>query len=48
MSDPKAFGGSWGVLNTAMAITTVAYVTIAFFGFLKFGFSVEVIYHIRI
>lgn len=37
MKNPKSFGGLFGVFVLSMAITTVVYVTIGFFGFWKYG-----------
>ncbi|XP_022244683.1 proton-coupled amino acid transporter 1-like isoform X2 [Limulus polyphemus] len=41
MKTPKAFGGWTGVLNTGMVIVASVYTAMGFFGFLKFGSSVE-------
>ncbi|XP_076335122.1 proton-coupled amino acid transporter 2-like isoform X2 [Tachypleus tridentatus] len=41
MRTPKAFGGWTGVLNTGMVIVACIYTAMGFFGFLKFGSSVE-------
>lgn len=37
MKTPKAFGGTFGVLNQAMAMIIVLYVGMGFFGYLKYG-----------
>lgn len=41
MREPSAFGGSSGVLNTAMTIVTTLYIGMGFFGYLRYGDSVQ-------
>lgn len=41
MREPSAFGGVIGVLNTAMIIVAAMYTGMGFFGYLKFGDSVQ-------
>lgn len=41
MREPQAMLGSFGVLNTSMALTAIIYAATGFFGFAKFGESVE-------
>ena len=38
---PRDFSGYTGVLNTGMVITTVLYITIGFYGYLRVGDSIE-------
>lgn len=40
MKTPKAFGGSFGVLNKAMSIIVVLYVGMGLFGYFKYGHNV--------
>lgn len=40
MREPQAFGGSVGILNTAMIIVGTLYTGMGFFGYLKFGDAV--------
>lgn len=37
MKTPKSFGGTFGVLNTAMALIIVLYVGMGFLGYLAYG-----------
>lgn len=37
MAHPEEFGGSRGVLNTAMIIVTCLYIAVGFYGYLKYG-----------
>ena len=41
MKNPEDFGGWNGVLNKGMTVVVVAYVTIGFFGYLKYGENVK-------
>lgn len=41
MKRPKELSGWDGILNTGMTLVTVLYITIGFFGYLKYGESVE-------
>ena len=41
MRTPDAFYGLSGVLNTSMVIVTVLYMTIGFYGYIKFGDDIE-------
>ncbi|KAJ6644044.1 Proton-coupled amino acid transporter-like protein [Pseudolycoriella hygida] len=41
MKTPKAFGGTYGVLNIAMVSIVFLYVGMGFFGYLKFGDDIE-------
>jgi len=37
MKNPKDFGGWNGVLNQSMTVVLLSYITIGFFGYLKYG-----------
>lgn len=41
MKTPKAFGGSYGVLNISMISIVFLYVGMGFFGYLKFGEDIQ-------
>ncbi len=41
MQTPEDFGGCSGVLNTGMILTTYLYFAVAFYGYLRFGDSLE-------
>lgn len=41
MSEPKAFGGLNGVLNTSMTVVACLYTGMGFFGYLKYGDRVQ-------
>lgn len=41
MKTPKAFGGTYGVLNIAMVFIVFLYVGMGFFGYLKFGDDIQ-------
>lgn len=41
MKTPKAFGGSFGVLNKAMVLIVALYVGMGFFGYLNYGDEIE-------
>jgi len=41
MRSPHKFGGLAGLLNTAMAIVTLIYVAVGFFGYLKYGADIK-------
>ena len=41
MKSPRELTGWDGILNTGMTLVTVLYITIGFFGYLKFGDKVE-------
>ncbi|XP_037034964.1 proton-coupled amino acid transporter-like protein CG1139 [Bradysia coprophila] len=41
MKTPKSFGGTYGVLNIAMVSIVFLYVGMGFFGYLKFGDSIQ-------
>lgn len=41
MKTPKAFGGSFGVLNKAMVLIVFLYIGMGFFGYLNYGDEIE-------
>lgn len=41
MRSPHRFGGSLGLLNTAMVIVTLIYLGVGFFGYLKYGSDIQ-------
>lgn len=41
MKTPKAFGGTYGVLNKAMVVIVFLYVGMGFFGYLKYGDEIK-------
>lgn len=41
MKTPQDFGGWTGVLNTAMVIVSTLYISMGFYGYLKYGDDVE-------
>lgn len=41
MKTPKAFGGTFGVLNKAMVVIVFLYVGMGLFGYLKYGDEIE-------
>lgn len=41
MKTPKAFGGTFGVLNKAMVAIVFLYVGMGFFGYLNYGDKTE-------
>lgn len=41
MKTPKAFGGTFGVLNKAMVVIVFLYVGMGFFGYLNYGDAIK-------
>lgn len=41
MKTPKAFGGSFGVLNQGMVVIVLLYVGMGLFGFIKYGDAIQ-------
>lgn len=41
MKTPKAFGGTFGVLNKAMVVIVFLYVGMGFFGYLNYGDEIK-------
>lgn len=41
MKTPKAFGGSYGVLNQGMIVIVLLYVGMGLFGYLNYGADIQ-------